>query len=66
MKKQFETSLILGRFNHIHNGHIMLVEMSRKLSEKTLILIGSSDKSGTLRNPYTIKLRKNLIFKINI
>lgn len=64
MKKLFETSLILGRFNHIHNGHIMLIEMSRKLSKKTLILIGSSDKNGTLRNPYTINLRKKLIDKI--
>lgn len=64
MNKLFKTSLILGRFNHIHNGHIMLIEMSRKISEKTLILIGSSDKSGTLRNPYTADLRQSLINKI--
>lgn len=64
MEKIFETSLILGRFNHIHNGHIMLIEMSRKISKKTLVLIGSSDKSGTLRNPYKVELRENLINKI--
>lgn len=64
MEKIFETSLILGRFNHIHNGHKMLIDMSRKISKQTLVLIGSSDKSGTLRNPYDIKLRKRLINKI--
>ena len=64
MEKVFETSLILGRFNHIHNGHIMLIELSRKISKKTLILIGSSDKSATLRNPYSANLRQNLINKI--
>lgn len=64
LEKTFETSLILGRFNHIHNGHKMLIDMSRKISKKTLILIGSSNKSGTLRNPYNVKLRKEIIEKI--
>lgn len=64
MEKEYELSLILGRFNHIHNGHIMLIEMSRKISKKTLVLIGSSDKSGTERNPYSVQLRETLIKKI--
>lgn len=64
MEKTFETSLILGRFNHLHNGHKMLIDMSRKISKKTLILIGSSNKSGTLRNPYSIELRKKIINRV--
>lgn len=64
MEKIFEISLILGRFNHLHNGHKMLIDMSRKISNKTLVLIGSSNKSGTLRNPYTIELRKKIIEKV--
>lgn len=64
MKKEFELSLILGRYNHFHNGHKMLVDMSRKISRKTLILIGSSSISGTVRNPYNIELRRKLIEEI--
>lgn len=61
MEKNFELSLILGRFNHIHLGHKYIIDISRNLSEKTLILIGSSQESGTLRNPFSADLRKELI-----
>lgn len=61
MKKEFKLCLILGRYNHFHNGHKMLVDLSRSISEKTLILIGSSSEKGTLRNPYDVKLREKLI-----
>lgn len=64
MKKEFRLSLILGRYNHFHNGHKMLVDLSRKISEKTLILIGSSSESQTLRNPYDVRLREKLIKEI--
>ena len=64
MEKEFELSLVLGRFNHLHNGHKMIIDMSRKISKKTLILIGSSEKSGTVRNPYDVKIRRNIIEKV--
>lgn len=64
MEKDFELCLILGRYNHFHNGHKMLVDMARKLSKKTLILIGSSQEYGTVRNPYKVELRKKLIEEI--
>lgn len=64
MEKEFELCLILGRYNHFHNGHKMIVEMARKMSKKTLILIGSSQEFGTVRNPYKVELRKELIEEI--
>lgn len=64
MEKNFNLSLILGRFNHIHSGHKYIIDISRNLSKQTLILIGSSQESGTLRNPFSAELRKKLIEKI--
>ena len=64
MEKNFNLSLILGRFNHIHSGHKYIIDISRNLSKETLILIGSSQESGTLRNPFSAELRKKLIEKI--
>lgn len=64
MEKKFELCLILGRYNHFHNGHKMLVDIARILSKKTLILIGSSNISGTSRNPYTLEFRKKIIAEI--
>lgn len=64
MEKKFELCLVLGRYNHFHNGHKMLVDMGRVFSKKTLILIGSSDISGTERNPYKVELRKKIITEL--
>lgn len=62
--KEYKFSLILGRFNHIHLGHKMLIDESIKKVEKTLVLIGSMQESGTLRNPFSYDTRKRLIEKI--
>lgn len=64
MEKKFELGLVLGRFQHLHKGHIEIIEISRKLCKKTMILIGSEQESGTLRNPYLFETRKNVISKI--
>ena len=64
MEKEFELCLILGRYNHFHNGHKMIIDMARKISKRTLILIGSSQEFGTVRNPYQVEFRKKLIEEI--
>ena len=64
MEKEFELCLILGRYNHFHSGHRMIIDMARKLSKKTLILIGSSQEFGTIRNPYKVELRRKIIEEI--
>ena len=64
MDKQFEFGVVLGRFNHLHNGHKLVIDISRKLCKKTLILIGSAEKVGTLRNPFKLETRKKVIEKV--
>ena len=64
MEKKFKLGLVLGRFQHLHNGHREIIEISRKLCQKTLILIGSCQESGTLRNPFTFETRKKAIGRI--
>lgn len=64
MEKNFEFGLVLGRFQHLHSGHVEIIEMARKVCQKTLILICSSQESGTLRNPFKIETRKEVIQKI--
>lgn len=60
-KKLYDIGLICGRFSHLHLGHFSLIETSRKLCNKTLILVGSAQESKTLRNPFTIDTRINVI-----
>lgn len=64
MEKKYKFSLILGRLNHIHKGHEMLINESLKVAEKTLILLGSAQEEKTLRNPFKFSTRKRLVQKI--
>ncbi len=62
--KKYELGLICGRFTHIHKGHQLIINKSIELCKKTLIFVGSSQESKTLRNPFSADLRVELIKKV--
>lgn len=62
--KPYDVGLICGRFQTFHIGHESLVETGLKLCDRVLILVGSSQESGTERNPYNINTRTEMIRKI--
>lgn len=64
IEKKYKLSLVLGRFNHIHKGHELLINKSIEVSKKTLILLGSAGEEKTLRNPFSLDTRKRLVEKI--
>lgn len=62
--KPYDVGLIVGRFQHFHIGHRSLVENAFKLCDRVLILVGSAQESGTLRNPYLTSTRIDVIREI--
>lgn len=64
MEKIFELGLVLGRFQTFHKGHKQLIDMTRNLCQKTLILIGSAQESGTPRNPFKLEIRREMVSQI--
>lgn len=64
MRVVYDTGLIVGRFQTFHKGHQSLVETGLKLCDRVLILVGSSQESGTERNPFDIITRMNVISSI--
>lgn len=56
-----ETSLIIGRFQPFHLGHLALVKNVIDAGEFALIVIGSNQLSRTKENPLTAAERENLI-----
>lgn len=50
----FDTSLLVGRFQTLHLGHMSLIDMGLKLFNRMLILVGSAQESVTERNPYDV------------
>lgn len=62
--KPFKLGLVLGRFNHIHHGHKLMITTALATCDKVLLLVGSSQESGTERNPFSLYTRMNLIRKV--
>ena len=59
--KKYKTGLVLGRFQTFHNGHEYIINKALEICDKVLVFIGSSDKFGTIENPFSYELRKKLI-----
>ena len=53
--------VFLARFQPLHNAHLYVIETALKECDKVVIMLGSSNKGGMLRNPYDFRLRYNLL-----
>jgi len=64
LTKPFKFGFIVGRFNHIHKGHESLINKGLEMCENLLVLVGSSQESGTERNPFSVEARMQMIREI--
>ena len=48
----YKLGMYLGRFQPFHNGHMSIVNKMLEECERIVIVIGSSDKKGTVTNPF--------------
>ena len=60
--KLYKLGLVCGRFSHVQNGHLSLIDVSMCLAEKTLVLVSSAQEYGTLRNPFKAETRIRLFY----
>lgn len=63
-KKPFELGIMVGRFQTFHTGHEFMIEKASAVCGRLGILIGSSQESGTLKNPYTYEARESMLKKV--
>lgn len=54
---QYEYSVVIGRFQPFHLGHVELIEHALRHSEKVIIIVGSCDMPRTTKNPFTFEER---------
>lgn len=59
--KKYKLGMYLGRFQPFHNGHKYIVEWMLEECERVVIVIGSSDKKGTVQNPFPAWERVSMI-----
>jgi len=63
-KKSYRLGIIVGRFQILHRGHEMIIDKAAELCDEVGIFIGSSQESGTNKNPYPYELRKKLLTNV--
>ena len=64
MGRPYDTGFICGRFNIVHKGHQKLIDTALLLCDRVLILVGSSQESGTERNPLDVNTRVKMLREI--
>lgn len=63
-KKPFELGIIVGRFQTFHTGHEYMINTAVSICERVAIFVGSSQESGTLKNPFDYKTRERILRKL--
>ena len=61
MKKTFKLGFIVGRFQLFHKGHEALVNFGKALCDKFVVIVGSTNESRTVKNPFTFENGKATI-----
>ncbi len=59
--KPFKLGVMVGRFQTLHLGHEDMIRKASAICDRTAIFIGSSQESGTYKNPFSYELRKELL-----
>ncbi len=59
--KPYELGIIVGRFQTFHTGHEQIVGKAIELCESVGLFVGSSQESGTLKNPFSYETRKRIL-----
>lgn len=58
----FDLLVFIGRFQPFHNEHKRVIDEALKRAKNVLVLVGSSGKARTVRNPFTFEERSQMIF----
>ena len=56
-----KVGVFLSRMQPLHIGHLGILDMILSENDKLIILIGSKNKFGTLRNPLDVNLRRKIL-----
>lgn len=59
--KPFRLGIMVGRFQTLHSGHEFMIDKAIELCDEVGIFVGSSQESGTNKNPFSYEMRKSLL-----
>lgn len=59
--KPFSLGILVGRFQTLHAGHEQMIRTALSLCDRVGIFVGSSQESGTAKNPFSYDTREGLL-----
>lgn len=60
---KYDLAVYIGRFQPFHLGHLHVLEQAKKIAKHTLVLVGSSSRPRTLKNPFSFGERSGFVKK---
>jgi bifunctional NMN adenylyltransferase/nudix hydrolase len=61
MSRKYDTLVLIGRFQPIHNAHLEIIKRATALCDKLVIVTGSAAQPRTYKNPFTSAERAKMI-----
>jgi bifunctional NMN adenylyltransferase/nudix hydrolase len=61
MSRKYDTLVLIGRFQPIHNAHLEIIKRATALCDKLVIVTGSAAQPRTYKNPFTSNERARMI-----
>lgn len=62
--KKYDTAVIIGRFQPVHNAHVALINKALSVAKQVVILVGSSGLPRSYKNPWTFDDRLLMINRV--
>ena len=59
--KPYRLGILVGRFQTLHSGHADMINRAIELCGKVGIFVGSSNESGTSKNPFSYETREDIL-----
>lgn len=60
----FDTAVLIGRFQPFHTGHAALLQKALESAPQVLVVLGSSHRARSAKNPFTWEERAAMISKV--
>ncbi len=59
--RRFDTLVFIGRFQPPHRAHFQVLQQALQQAERVCVLIGSTDKPRTIKDPFSFAERRDMI-----
>jgi bifunctional NMN adenylyltransferase/nudix hydrolase len=64
LSRRFDALIFIGRFQPLHRGHVEVLRRALSLASQVCVLIGSTDRPRTVKDPFSFDERRQMITSV--